>query len=286
MENNELIIRFGGDGNIKVETLTDFLELYKELFFLINNQLGYSSEDLVIEVSPPENGSFKIKISPKYRNAILTGIGAILTGTISGLIVYYVTTEKKEMTPLNIKIVLDKSDISDPEIQKNVYNIYQNTGAEQKIHQTFVVVNNDPNVTDLKLNSKNQELVNLQKQEIAQIANHQNADIKLEEENSVTDILKDEATLVIKTVHFEGNAKWVFIFRGYQIKALIKDQKFSENLANEAFRKGDTLKVILSRKRHYDEDLQTHIVDQNSYVIEEVIEHISKKNNQGKIDFR
>ena len=100
------------------------------------------------------------------------------------------------------------------------------------------------------------------------------------------DVLKDEVQLVVKTIHFEGNAKWVFVFRGYPIKALIKDPEFIKKLNNEAFRKGDTLTVLLARNRTYDEDLQTFIVDQNSYVIEKVINHISKVDNQNKLDLK
>jgi len=56
-------------------------------------------------------------------------------------------------------------------------------------------------------------------------------------------------------------------------------------MKNEAFRKGDALKVILSRKRNFDKDLQTYIVDQNSYVIEKVLEHKSKlTDNQKKLN--
>ena len=61
-EHNQLTINFGGNGNIKVETLTEFLDNYKQLLHIINNELGYKSDDMIIEVSPPENGSFKIKL--------------------------------------------------------------------------------------------------------------------------------------------------------------------------------------------------------------------------------
>lgn len=283
MDNDELIIKFGGDGKIKVETLTDFLEIYKELFYLINNQLGYSSEDLIIEVSPPENGSFKIKISPKYQKSILKSLGTILTGTLSGLLVYYVSSDNKDESESEVKTKLEKRDITNPEIQKNVYNIYQNTGATQKIQQTFIIVNSDENITDLKVNSDDKEIINIPKSQIAQIISEHDFTNNLVEEIPANDILKDEATLVVKTIHFEGQAKWAFVFRGYPIKALIKDKGFIEKLGDEAFRKGDTFKVILARKRYYDEDLQTYIVDQNSYVIEKVVEHISKKNNQSKL---
>ena len=56
-------IKFGGDGNIKVDTLTEFLNNYLQLINLINNELGYNPNDMIIVVSPPENGSFKIKLN-------------------------------------------------------------------------------------------------------------------------------------------------------------------------------------------------------------------------------
>lgn len=283
MENNEIIIKFGGDGNINVETLTEFLELYKDLIYLINVQLGHNEDDLIIEVSPPENGSFKIKISPKYKKQLLKSLEVIVTGTLSGLLIYYITTESSEKSPENVKSILTKSEIIDPEIHKNVYNIYQNTGAEQTIHQTFVVVNKDENITDLRISNNDEEIVSIGKQKLAQIANRQSEEVSLVEEKPTQDILTDEAILVVKTIHFEGQAKWVFVFRGYPIKAIIKDPKFIERLGDEAFRKGDKLKVILSRKRFYDEDLQTFIVDQNSYVVDEVLQHISKLNSQNKM---
>jgi hypothetical protein len=68
---NELLIRFGGDNHIRIETLTEFLEKYRFLLYKINNGLGYSDSDLIVEVYPPEEGSFKIRLSPKYENLIL-----------------------------------------------------------------------------------------------------------------------------------------------------------------------------------------------------------------------
>jgi hypothetical protein len=183
-----------------------------------------------------------------------------------------------------IKILLEKQNIKHPDVIKNVYSIYINTGAEQKIQQTFVIVDNDENITNLKIDKDDVEIINVSKNDFSKLIN------RIEEINVIeepkTDVLKDEAQLVVKTIHFEGNAKWVFVFRGYPIKALIKDPEFIKKLNNEAFRKGDTLKVLLARNRTYDEDLQTYIVDQNSYVIEKVIDHISKVDNQKKLDLK
>ncbi|TDP60807.1 hypothetical protein [Flavobacterium dankookense] len=283
MNNNYLTIKFGGDGNIKVDTLTEFLEIYKELIYSVNNQLGYFVDDLIIEVSPPENGSFKIKISPKYEKMLLKSFETIVVSTLAGLLLYYLTKPKEDNTLKEIKSLLEKQNV-EPEIINNVYNFYQNTGAEQKIKQSFIIVNEDENITDLKIDKNDKEIINIPKSQFANLINREEQ-IEIENEPK-KDIIRDEALLIVKTIHFEGNAKWVFIFRGYPIKASIKDPNFIIKLNNEAFRKGDTFKVILARNRTYDEDLQTYIVDQNSYVIEQVFEHISKTDNQNKLDLK
>ncbi|UMY65112.1 MULTISPECIES: hypothetical protein [unclassified Flavobacterium] len=282
-DNSQLTIRFGGDGNIKVDTLTDFLEIYKELIFIVNHQLGYSNDDLIIEVSPPENGSFKIKISPKYQKLLLRSFETIVVSTIGGLLLYFLTKNDDGKTLEEIRDLLQKQ-TNDPTIINNVYNIYENSGAEQKIQQSFAVVNGDDNVTSLKIDQDGHQIIDVPKSQFPKLINTNIQENYVLEPR--TDILKDEAVLVIKTIHFEGNAKWVFVFRGYTIKASIKDAEFLSKLNNEAFRKGDNLRVTLARTRIYDEDLQTYMVDESTYVIEKVIEHISKTDNQSKLDFK
>ena len=120
MKNNQLTLRFGGDGFIKVDTLTEFLEIYKELIYLINQQLGYNDDDLIVEVSPPENGSFKIKLSPKYEKILLRSFETIVVSTLSGLLLYYLTNPTSSNTLEEIKILLEKQKINQPDVIKNV----------------------------------------------------------------------------------------------------------------------------------------------------------------------
>lgn len=282
-ENNQLTLKFGGDGNIRVETLTNFLIEYKDLLYLINKELGYKSDDLVIEVSPPENGSFKIKIKSKYKDLILDKIGDLSIGVLIGLIAIYSTNTSNKKDLEEIKTILEQKQIQDKDVPKLVYNIYQNSGAQQKIQQTFMIINNDENITDLKIENKQGEIISIPKSEFPKVI--ENLSVLELESIPESDILTDEATLIIKTIHFEGQAKWAFIFKGYLIKASIKDSDFFERLNNEAFRKGDALKVILSRKRNYDDGLQTYIVDQSSYVIDKVLDHKSKTDNQNRMNF-
>ena len=283
LQENVLTIKFGGQGNIRVDTLTEFLANYKELLYQINENLGYDENDLIVEVSPPENGSFKIKINPKYEKEILATIGKVVATTLSAVLIVWLTKSNDEVTLEEVQTILEQNEVTEKEVPKNVYNIYQNTGAKQRINQTFIIVNNDDNITDLKVEQNEKQIVNISKKEFSNyIIAPENTESVEEVE---TDVLIDDVILIIKTIHFEGHAKWAFIYRGYPIKAIIKDQNFISNLNNEAFRKGDSLKVRLSRKRVFDNDLQTFIVDQSSYTIEEVIEHKSKqKNNQQRMD--
>ncbi|WP_166388009.1 hypothetical protein [Polaribacter sp. 11A2H] len=280
-KNNQLTIRFGGDGNIKIETLTGFLEQYQQILYIINKELGYKPDDLVVEVSPPENGSFKIKLKPKYRTLILEKFGDFAAASLAGLVILYATTQSNNETLDDIRNILEEKQITDKDVQKNVYNVYQNTGAKQNIQQTFILVNNDENITDLIIENKNQKVINIEKSEFKKLIDVNNVTEEIEQKN--TEKIKKEAILVIKTLHFEGQAKWGFIFRGYLIKASIKDKDFFETLKTESFRKGDTLKVILSWTKNFDEDLQTYLVDESTYIIEKVIIHKSKVDNQSKL---
>lgn len=279
---NEITIRFGGQGNINVETLTNFLEQYKQVLYQINNELGHNPNDLIVEVSPPENGSFKIKLKSKYKDLILDKIGDLTSGTLVGLIVLFASNYNKGVTKEEVEKILEERQITDPDVKKTVYNIFQKGSAQKQIQQTFIVVNNDENITGLMIEQQESEFVNIERKQLPSLI-EQISSLDFESLPD-SDVLTDEATLVIKTIHFEGNAKWAFVFRGYPIKAYIKDSEFSERLKSEAFRKGDSLKVILSRKRNFDEDLQTFIIDQNSYIIEKVLTHISKTDNQGKLN--
>jgi hypothetical protein len=281
-DRSHITIRFGGEGNINVETLTSFLEQYKQVLFQINNELGHNPNDLIVEVSPPENGSFKIKLKSKYKDLILDKIGDLTTGTLVGLVVLFASNINNGVSKEEVEQILDERQIKDKEVKNTVYNIFQKGTAQKQIQQTFIVVNKDANINSLIIEQQEKEFVHIERNELPKLIEKM-SNLELETAPQ-SDILTDEAMLIIKTIHFEGNAKWAFVFRGYPIKAYIKDPDFLTKLKSESFRKGDSLKVVLSRKRNFDEDLRTYIVDQNSYVIEKVINHISKIDNQGKLN--
>lgn len=270
----EFLIRFGGDTHIRVETLTDFLSGYRKILYEINSQLGFSEGDLIVEVSPPEEGSFKIKLSPKYENHLVGTLSGIVAGTLSGLLLAWILSSDKVLSIEDVqKIIESTTPTNQTEITNNVYNIYQKVEIKQTLNNTFKVLENDDNINSLDISQNEKEIINIPKTDFKKYIK---AKSEIVEEDIETEKIENvEISLIVKTIHFEGNAKWAFIWRGYQIKASIKDEEFLKKLNTEAFKRGDILRVELQKRSVYNEDLGTYIIDENSYEIIKVIKHNS-----------
>jgi len=277
--NDEFLIRFGGENHIRVETLTEFLDSYRLLLYRINKQLGHSENDLIVDVFPPEDGSFKIRISPKYQSQLLNTISGIVAGTLSGLLLAWILTNDKNISVDEIaKIVESIESKNKKEITQQVYNIYQEIEVRQTINQTFEIVSKDENIQSLDISQNNKEILNIPKSDFQKYIRPQTLVHEKVLETEKIDI--DKISIVIKTVVFEGYAKWTFIWNGYPITASIKDDIFLKKMNNEAFKRGDVLQVRLKKKSIFNEELNTYIVDEKSYEILEVLNHISRNNNE------
>lgn len=282
---NEFTIRFGGDNHINVETLTDYLNCYKDLLYIINDNLGYSKNDLIIEVSPPENGSFKIKLNPRYRDLMLNTLSSVVAGTLSGLLLVWILNKDPKLSIEDVaKIVEIIENNKKSDLPQNVYKVYQRTEVRQTINQTFEIISKDENIKSLDISLDSKELFTIEKSDFQ---NHIVDDIDFVDEAESNPLwISNEVSLVLKTVHFEGDSKWAFIWRGYPIKASMKDEKFLQRLNDESFKRGDVLDVVLAHKQKFDKDLNTTVVDQTSYVIVEVKKHTSRNNDNYKLDLK
>jgi hypothetical protein len=281
-DSNEFLIQFGGDSHILVETLTEFLNKYSKLLYDINTQLGYSYNDLIIEVSPPENGSFKIRLSPKYENHLLGTISGIVAGTLSGLILAWILSSDKVLSVEDVQRLIESMETQQEiEIVNNVYNLYQRVDIRQTLNQTFQIVDKDKNIESLDISHNDREIINIPKSEFKKYIKPQSE--LIEEATETERVEVEQVDLIVKTVHFEGEAKWGFIWRGYPIRATIKDERFIDKLNTEAFKRGDILKVRLQKRSVFNDDLNTYIVDEKSYVIIEVIKHVSRPNNDNYV---
>src|SRR5690606_31539492 len=104
-----------------------FLDQYKQVLYLINSELGYKVEDMIVEVSPPENGSFKIKIKSKYKDLILDKMGDLSVGVLLGLIaIISANLNNDNITIEKVNELLEQRELTNKELPKIVTNVYQN----------------------------------------------------------------------------------------------------------------------------------------------------------------
>lgn len=86
-------------------------------------------------------------------------------------------------------------------------------------------------------------------------------------------IIDEDTTLVIVGLNFEPEARWQFMYNGFKISMIVKDDALMQKInEGERFGKGDAIKVKLRRIQRYNKDYRTY--ENKSYKIIEFYEHV------------
>lgn len=86
-------------------------------------------------------------------------------------------------------------------------------------------------------------------------------------------IIDEDTTLVIVGLNFEPGARWQFMYNGFKISMIVKDDALMQKInEGERFGKGDAIKVKLRRIQRYNKDYRTY--ENKSYKIIEFYEHV------------
>ena len=72
-------------------------------------------------------------------------------------------------------------------------------------------------------------------------------------------IIDEDTTLVIVGLNFEQGARWQFMYNGFKISMIVKDDALMQKInEGERFGKGDAIKVKLRRIQRYNKDYRTY----------------------------
>lgn len=86
-------------------------------------------------------------------------------------------------------------------------------------------------------------------------------------------IIDEDTTLVIVGLNFEPGARWQFMYNGFKISMIVKDDALMQKInEGERFGKGDAIKVKLRRIQRYNKNYRTY--ENKSYKIIEFYEHV------------
>ena len=90
----------------------------------------------------------------------------------------------------------------------------------------------------------------------------------------IKEILTDKNILIIRP-SFTKDLKWDFVFQGQKISAKMEDEEMIKIIDNgEQFSKGDYMLVDLEVTKFYDSDLDTYLINKDSYKILKFKQHI------------
>lgn len=275
MKRESMRISFEGQSHqIDANTLINVLTHYSMIISETNKELGYG-KDISLKINALEKGSFVIDITLvekgleslfcsnniHYLKDFVEAIGAIFA-------IYKICKgkpAKESDTTININgnINIDRS---------TIINIYNQPIIREAISKSIETANEDVNVTGLSVEGCGHELVSFAKEDFHELI-YTDFDLECilpqEKKEEV------EAVLAIIRLSFEKGSKWQFLYNGFKIQMIVKDDALMQHIDNGAkFAKGDSIKVRMEITKSYNEAYKSY--ENKSYRIKEFLGHIEQ----------
>jgi hypothetical protein len=285
-QGSEFRLKFGGDqheidANSFVYSLIHNITILEE----INRSID-PNKRIDIKVKAPERGSVEVEIGLQATN-IIEGIKTLFTdegisytanliAVFGGLYgAYSFLKGKKAEKPISRdgdNVTIKNSSGNTITITENVYNIYVNRPIiRESISKNFEAIEQDNSIDSFQiLDNKENTFVNIPQEDFEELSI-----IEIENINSDTIEVKQNAPLRIVRLAFEGALKSDFYYEGFKITAKIKDELFIKKIdEGEKFAKGDHLIVDLEITKQYDQSVDTFI--NKSFSVNKVHEHLPR----------
>lgn len=283
MKAEKIQIKFDGQNHqIDANTLINTLIHYSTVINVTNDMIGDGSRKVNIKINALEKGSFVINIElvesfvkTLFSDNTMSYL-ADLTAVVGGVYALYALLKgkpAKEETNINI----ENKSIT---VNKTTINIYNNKTVREAISKSIETVNEDPAVESVEIGNNKGEFVNFKREDFADLVydDFSNEDQEPEEKRLIVD-----ATLGIIKLSFERGKTWEFMYNGFKISIVVKDDDLMKHIDSGArFAKGDSIKVKLEIVQKYNPNYMAY--ENKSYRIVEFKEHI-KSPTQSKIDF-
>lgn len=287
MKTESIQIKFEGqDHQIDANTLINTLIHYNTIINVSNDIIGDGSRKVNVKINAIQKGSFVIDI--ELVESVIKNLFssdnisylANLAGSVGGIYALYHFFKGKPANNDNIgntSINIDNKHII---INDTTINIYNNQTVREAISRSIQTVNEDPAVEGIRIGDPEGDFVHFTKSEFNELIYTDFADEEIhpQEQKIVT-----EATLGIIKLSFEKGKTWEFIYNGFKISIVVKDDDLMKLIDSGArFAKGDSIKVKLEILQRYNPDYNAY--ENKGYRIIEFVDHI-KAPTQSKFKF-
>lgn len=285
MNKESIQIKFDGQSHqIDSNTLINTLIHYNTIINVSNELLGKGDRKVSVKINAIEKGSFVIDIQlidfsviqslfSSENISYLADLAGVVGGTYA-LFHKFKGRPVKETTEINI----DNNNII---IDNRTINIYNTQIIREAISKSIETVSEDPAVDGINIGNEKGSFVHFERNEFKELVYTDFADeaILPEERRIVND-----ATLGIVKLSFEKGKTWEFLYNGFKISIVVKDDALMKLIDGGArFAKGDSIKVKLEILQRFNTDYNAY--ENKGYRIIEFVEHILAP-TQSKMQFK
>lgn len=275
-------IKFEGQSHsVDANTLITVLSHYQYVINETNRQYGGGAREITLQINAIERGSFVIDIS-LVQNLVQQIFSKDSVAYIVGLcgIIDFTYRAYKKMKGRPAKTEAEKKELADAmkaagntaDINIAV-NIYNTPVVREAISKSIEEVKNDASVEGISVNAANEkeeEAVTFKREEFAEYIYDD-----FDKEDDIPDerIQEKDATLVIVGLSFEPGSRWHFMFDGFKIQMIVKDDALMKKIdEGERFGKGDAIRVRMRIVQRYNKLYKAY--ENRGYKILEFYEHV------------
>ena len=265
----------GQTSSIDAGTLINVLMQYQSVAQEANRIYGGGAQEIKIQVNAIEKGSFIIdlEIVQNVIQQLFSKASVEYIAALTGLITFSYKAYKK-LKGKPIKTEDDKKEISSLSVNGDInvnINVYNSRATREAISKSIQAADDDASVEGFSVKDKEENaIVAFSRDEFKE---YKYDDFDTEEDIPEERIIDSEATLIIVGLNFEKGTRWQFMYDGFKIPIIVKDDALMRKIdEGERFGKGDSIRVKLRKIQKYNKEYRAY--ENKSYKIIEFYEHI------------
>lgn len=265
----------GQTSSIDAGTLINVLMQYQSVAQEANLIYSGGAQEIKIQVNAIEKGSFIIdlEIVQNVIQQLFSKASVEYIVALTGIITFSYKAYKK-LKGKPIKTEDDKKKISGLSVNGDInvnINVYNSRTTREAISKSIQAADDDASVDGFCVKDKEENvIVTFSRDEFKE---YKYDDFDTEEDVPEERIVDSEATLIIVGLNFEKGARWQFMYDGFKIPIIVKDDALMRKIdEGERFGKGDSIRVKLRKIQKYNKEYRAY--ENKSYKIIEFYEHI------------
>lgn len=274
----QMKIKFEGQTHqIDANTLINILIHYQSVITESNKELSGGAKAIELKVNAFEKGSFVVDVSivESFIKQVFSGdsvaylanLGAVVGGVFAAYKILKGKPAKTDKEKDAITLNINNNNIV---LNQTIINVYNEPLVREAVSKSIETANADANVDGLVVDSDGKEPVIFEKKYFKDYIYN---DFDIEDIIPAEISEEVEAQLTIIGLNFEPGSRWQFIYNGFKIQMIVKDDALMKKIdEGERFGKGDSIKVKMKITKRYNPVYNAY--ENKSYRIVEFLDHI------------